>query len=241
MSKGTLAKRVGVALLAGAGFLWVTATAAQEPAGPIQRAITVSGQGEAKAVPDEAHLSAGVVTEARKAADALAANSTAMNGVFAALRHLGISDKSIQTSGFSIAPQYANDREGNETPKIGGYQVSNEVTVVVDDPRKVGPAIDALAAAGANSLGNISFTIRDPKPLQDEARADAIKDAIARAQTYAAAGGFTLGPILAVSEGAAEPPPRPFAMSPMRMAAAPPIAAGQSSVSASVSVTFEIR
>jgi uncharacterized protein YggE len=213
-----------------------------QSAATIQRTITVSGEGEAKAAPDEAHLRAGVVTEARNAAEALAANTRAMNQVFAALRRLGIPDKSIQTSDFTVSPQYKSDRNGDSTSAISGYQVSNEVVVTVDDLAKLGAALDALGASGANSLGNMDFDIRDPKPLMAAARADAMKDAAARAQSYAAAGGFTLGPILEVSEGGAEMQrPMMKAAPMMRMAAAVPVASGENTVSASVTVTYEIR
>ncbi|MGH6879212.1 MAG: SIMPL domain-containing protein [Rhizomicrobium sp.] len=242
MSNLRLAPQIA-AFLVGIGVLGVPPLAAQPVNAPIERTLTVSGEGHVKAVPDEAQLSAGVVTEARKAASAVAANAKAMNGVFAALRRLGIPNASIQTQDFSVSPQTSGDRSGNAGQKITGYQVSNKVSVTVDDSAKVGPALDALVASGANSLGDISFTIRNPKPLLAEARADAMKDAIARAHTYAAAGGFALGPILAVSEAGVETP-QPMTAAPMMrmMAAAPtPVAAGEDRVSAAISVTFEIR
>ncbi len=206
------------------------------------RTISVSGEGEAKAAPDEAHLRAGVVTSGRKAAEALAANSHAMNQVFATLKRLGIPDKAIQTSDFSVAPQYKSDRNGDSTQAISGYQVSNEVVVTVDDLAKLGPALDALVGSGANSLGSMDFTIRDSKPLMAQARGAAMKDAAARAQTYAAAGGFKLGPILEMSEGGAELPVTITGSRMMHMAAAAvPVASGENTVSATVTVTFEIR
>jgi uncharacterized protein YggE len=231
----------GIAL-AGLGVAALASPCLAQGAGaPAPRTLTVSGEGEVKAAPDEAHLSAGVVTQARRAADALAANTRAMNAVFAALKHLGIPDKSIQTADFSVTPQTAGNRSGNASQKITGYEVSNEVMVTVDDLARLGTALDALVASGANTLGDIDFTIRDPKPLLAEARADAMKDAIARAGTYAAAGGFKLGQILSVTEGGDEMP-SPMAAAPMmRMAAPVPVAAGENSVGATVNVTFEIR
>ena len=229
----------GVALLAvaifgsGVGF-------AADTAPP--RTITVSGEGEAKAVPDEVQLSAGVVTHAKKAADALAANTRAMNEVFATLKRFGIPEKAIQTSRFSVEPQYRSDENGRTTTEIVSYEVSNTVSVTLDDIGKAGPALDALVASGANLLGSIAFAIRDPKPLLAKARADAIEDATERAETYAKAGGFSLGPILTVSEGGATMPQAMYV--PRMMAAAappPPVAAGEESVSANISVTFEIR
>ena len=210
---------------------------AAEP--PAPRTLTVSGTGEIKTVPDEAHLSAGVVTQAKKAAEALAANTRGMNEVFATLKRFGIPEKAVQTSEFSVEPQYAQDRNGNASARITGYTVSNTVNVTVELP-KLGPALDALVASGANSLGNIAFTIHDPKPLLAKARAEAIKDATERAHTYAQAAGIALGPILAVSEGGAEMP-RPLYTPRMMAAAPPPIAAGEETVNANVSVTFAIK
>ncbi len=209
------------------------------------RTMTVSGQGEVKAVPDEAVLSAGVTTQARNAADALAANSRAMNAVFDALKRIGVPDKSIQTSDFSVSAQYQTDQHGVTTQKIFGYQVSNNVTVVVDDLTRLGSAIDALVSSGANSMGDIAFTIRDPKPLLTEARADAVKDALQRANTYASAAGVTLGPITSIGENGEEAPRpmrRMMAMAEASAAPAPtPIAAGEESITAGVSLTFELR
>jgi hypothetical protein len=211
---------------------------------PPPRTMTVSGQGEVKAAPDEAVLSAGVVTQARSAAAALAANSRAMNGVFDALKRIGIPDKSVQTSDFSVTAQYQTDQHGNTTQKIIGYQVSNNVTVVVDDLGKLGSAIDALVTSGANSMGDIAFTFRDPKQLLTEARAEAVKDALQRANTYASAAGVMLGPITSIGENG-DVTPRPMMRKMMTMSAAndlaTPVAAGEDSITAGVSITFEIR
>src|SRR5882672_10067024 len=102
------------------------------------RTISVSGQGEVSGKPDQAHLSAGVVTQAPSAAAALSANTTAMNRVFAALKTLGIPDNKIQTSNFSVQPQYPPYRPDTAEPRnIVGYQVSNQVSVTVEDLAKL--------------------------------------------------------------------------------------------------------
>ncbi|HEY1612776.1 MAG TPA: SIMPL domain-containing protein [Rhizomicrobium sp.] len=231
----------GKAILSAAmGFAVLGAPSALADGTPGPRTISVSGQGDIKAPPDQASLSSGVVTQARTAADALAGNTRAMNAVFATLKRLGIPDKQIQTSDFSVTPQYPPDRAGSDTGRITGYRVSNEVTATVD-LAKLGPALDALVAAGSNSIGNIAFAIRDPKPLLAAARAAAVADAIARAQTYAKAGGVSLGPILSISEAGAEEPHPVYRMAMAPMSAAAPVAGGQESIDASVNVTFQIR
>ena len=226
---------LALALLSG------SAAVGADTGGTGPRVLTVSGQGEVHGTPDQAMLSAGVVTSARTAASALADNSRAMNEVFATLKRAGIADKDMQTSNFSVQPQYATDKNGNTLQDITGYQVSNTVNVRVNEMSKVGPTLDALVSSGANSIGDIAFTIKDPKPLLAEARAAAVADAIARAQTLARAAGVTLGPITSIGENSYSEP-RPLYR--VAMAAAPaqtPIAAGEESVTAGVSITWSIR
>jgi uncharacterized protein YggE len=230
------------ALLVGTLVLFAGPAFAESPP---SRTMTVSGEGEIRAIPDEAQLSAGVVTQAHNAADALAENSRRMNAVFDALKHLGIPDKSIQTSDFSVSPQYQTDQHGNTTLKVIGYQVSNNVNVTVDDLGKLGPAVDALVSTGANNMGGISFTIRDTKPLLDQARAAAVKDALGRAKIYSKSAGVTLGPIMSIGENGYETPRPMFramtAMAVNSIAAPTPVAAGEDRITANVSITFEIR
>jgi uncharacterized protein YggE len=204
------------------------------------RTIAMTGHGEIKAVPDQAQVSAGVTTSAATAAQTLAANSARMRGVFAALEKMGVPQKNIQTSNFSVSPQYTNG-ENNGPRRLTGYQVSNEVMVRLDDVAKLGNALDALVAAGANQMNGISFSIQNSGPMLEKARADAFGDARARAETYAKAAGVSLGPILSISEGGGEAP-RPLYRMAASFAGAPaPVAAGEQSVSADVSVVWEIR
>ena len=209
-------------------------------ADPVPRTLSMNGHGELRTAPDVATVNAGVTTSAPTAAAALAANSSRMTGVFAALRKMGVAEKNIQTTGFNISPQYTNG-DNNNPRRLTGYQVNNEVSVRLEDVSKVGAGLDALVAAGANQMNGISFDIAAPAPLLEKARADAIADARARAETYARAAGVTLGAILSISEGAGAEPPRPL-YKVMAMSAAPtPVAAGQQSVTADVSVVWEIR
>ena len=229
-------------MLAGAtlSLLLITPVAAAESSG----SLAVSGQGEVRGTPDQAVLSSGVTTTATTAASALAENAQKMDAVFATLKRLGVAEKAIQTSNFSVSPQYPpyNDNTAR-TQHIVGYQVSNQVTVTLDDTRKLGPTLDALVAAGSNQINSVSFSIKDPATLLTKARELAVADAMARAQTYAKAAGVTLGPILSIQEGDAESP-RPLynVMAVGAARAAPtPMAPGEQSVTASVTVIFQIK
>lgn len=241
--------RIGVPVLtiAAAGLLialFVEPFASQaDTATTPQRIITMSGHGEAKAAPDQAQLSAGVTTEAKTARAALSANTAAMNKVFATLKQAGIPGKAIQTSNFSVSPQYPSYNSSNPQPRqIIGYQVSNTVSVSVDDLSRLGPTLDALVSAGANNVGGVSFSISDPQPLLAKARAAAVKDAQARAETYAKAAGIKLGPIMSINEGGGNMPQPMFKTMAMRAEAAPvPVAAGEETIAADVSISWQIR
>jgi uncharacterized protein YggE len=223
---------VFAALLAAAPAL----AQSQEP-----RILSMSGHGEDRAVPDQVEITAGVTTSAATAAAALAANTARMKTVFAALSRLGVAERNIQTANFSVSPQYTNGAN-NEAPRLTGYQVSNSVSVRLDDTGKLGAALDALVTAGANQMNGIGFSIKEPSPLLKTAREQAVADARERAETYARAAGVTLGPILAISESGNDAPrPMPKVMYMARAASAVPVAAGEESVGADVSITWEIH
>jgi uncharacterized protein YggE len=201
--------------------------------------ITMTGYGEIKAVPDVATVNAGVTADAPTAAAALTANGARMSQVFAALKKLGVSDCNIQTSGFSVSPQYTNG-DSNSSRHLTGYQVNNDVSVRLDDVTRVGAAVDTLVGAGANQMNGIGFDIANTAPLLEKARIQAVADARARAQTYAQAAGVTLGSIISISEGSGETASRPMFRL-MAMNAPTPVAPGEQGVTADVTVVWEIH
>ena len=217
--------------------------AAETGFGP--RTISVNGEGEVLGKPDTARFVAAVVTQAPSAEAATAANTAAMNRVFDALNQLGIPTNKIQTSNFSVQPQYPAFRaDAPAAPRtITGYQVSNQVTVSVDDLSKLGPALDILVRSGANQVGSVFFSVSDPKPLAQRARAAAVADAAAKARTLAMAAGVILGPLLSIQEGPGFV--RPVAPLALRQAeaasAAPPIAGGEQPFIVTVTMTYAIQ
>jgi len=218
----------------------LVASALVAPALAADHTISMSGHGEVRSRPDMVSVTAGVTTSAATAAGALAANTARMKTVFASLEKQGVPEKNIQTVNFSVSPQYATGN--NEPPRLTGYQVNNDVSVRLEDVNALGGALDALVGAGANQVNGVSFDIREPAPLLEKARTGAIADARARAETYAKAAGVTLGPILSISEGGNEAPRPMYRMEQVMVTGSRvPVAAGEQSVTADVSVVWEIR
>ena len=215
---------------------------AEEPA---PRTITISGEGEATAVPDIAYIDTGVVTEGATAAEALAANTKAMAAVFKGLEDAGIEKRDMQTSQFSVYPVYEQMRPEDrpQTPKIGGYRVQNQLTVKVRDLDALGGILDKVVTLGSNQLSGIRFAIDKPEPLLDDARKKAVEDALRKAKLYAGAAGVALGQIMSITESGGGMPPQPMymkAMGEMARDSSVPMAAGEQTVSASVTLVIKI-
>ena len=93
----------------------------------------------------------------------------------------------------------------------------------------------------ANTLNGLSFGLADDRPLMDAARKEAVADAAARAALYAEAAGVKLGRVMTIAEAGGYAPPRPMAMEAgFAKAADVPVAPGELTISASVSVVYEI-
>lgn len=170
--------------------------------------IWVTGQGEAMAVPDIAELRLGVEARADTVAEAQTQASEAMDKVVVALKDNGVAEKDIQTQRFSIYPVTRWIREKDEE-EIIGYQVTNIVVAKIREMDKVGDIIDAVAEAGGDltRIQGISFSVDDPTPYYEEARAKAVKDAKDKALQLADLTDVKLGKPTYISEGAAYLPP----------------------------------
>lgn len=178
-------------------------------AGPIPFSVTqvtttktdtfsVTGEGKATVSPDIAIIQAGVQTQAatvKQAQDQLNKN---INAVSEAVKKLGISDKDIQTSNYSVHPNY--DYNGGQQ-KIIGYNATSTLTIKVRDIEKANSVLDAATASGANQVGGISFDVDDKTKAENEARAEAVAEAKKKAVDAAKIAGFRLGRIINYQEG----------------------------------------
>ena len=204
--------------------------------------LSISATGTSVREPDLAYINAGVQTDAKTAADALADNAARMNGVFDALKAAGIAERDIQTSSFNLSLNY--DYSGEGPPKLIGYNATNQVRAKVTDLENLGQTLDALVSAGGNTLNGIQFGLEDDSAARDEARRKAMTDALARAELYADAAGYRVGRIVSISEGGGnfQPVPRLARAQAELSAAAPtPVASGELTYSASVNVLFELE
>jgi len=152
--------------------------------------------------PDEATLSLSTQSKASSAGNALETNKVKTERVIAAIRAAGIADKDIQTQGVNINPDYRYDQvDGRGEQRLIGYSASNSVRIKTRRIDRLSILLDALTAAGADSIYGPNFGLADPAPLRREARKRAMVRGEAEASEYAANAGFTRVRLLSVEEG----------------------------------------
>jgi uncharacterized protein YggE len=244
--------RNGAASLAVLTLLAVPAACAQEASvsgsyhpNSIQPETTVSISATAtvEREPDIAIMTTGVQTDARTAAQAVAENAKLMASVFKAVEKAGIAEKDMQTSNFSLHPQYNySSKLSSGAPRLTGYRATNQLSVTVRDLDSLGETMDALVSAGSNQFNGLQFALDDPSDAKDEARRGAMQKARERAELYAAAAGLKVKRIVTISEGGGyNPGPMPMARAwAQAMDSATPIATGEVGYSITVSVVFEL-
>ncbi len=208
------------------------------PTATPSRMVTVVGQGEVKARPDTAIVQIGVSTEGKTAREALTQNNQETAAVQSKLTDLGIAARDIQTSGFSIYPVYGTDGR-----QLTGYHVTNMVTVKIRSIDRAGTVLDQVVQAGANSVAGISFTVDSPRALEDQAREAAMRDAKARADVLARAGGASVGDVLVITENVGSPVPvaMPVARAAAQDSGAVPVQPGEQTITISVQVTYALK
>ncbi len=218
----------------------VSVASAETNTGKVSRTLSVSGTGMVMAIPDIVRISAGVETQAQSAGGALAGNTAAMSAAFELLLRSGIAQKDLQTSNFSISPQYYRGKDNAQPAAIIGYRVSNQLNVTVRNVASLGGILDALVRQGVNNINNVGFSVSKPQPKMDMARQKAMEDARRKALLYANAAGVKLGKVMTISEqgGYVEPSPR-YAARAMAASAGPvPIAGGEHSLRVNVTVSW---
>ncbi|HEX9617810.1 MAG TPA: SIMPL domain-containing protein [Anaerolineales bacterium] len=211
------------------------------PASPAPRTISVTGKGEVPLTPDIARISIGVRTEGVDVAEAMASNNAQAQEVVDALKELGVAERDIQTSNFSIYPQQQYDEQGQVIDTT--FVVENTVYITVRELENLGDLLDAAVGRGANSIYGIQFDVEEKDDAISEARQAAVENASAQAEELAAAAGVSLGQIQSISAASSFPGPifdgRGAAVE--QPAADVPISPGQLIVTAEVSVVYEIQ
>lgn len=206
--------------------------------------VSVTGSGVVYVVPDIAYINVGVRSQGDTVADAMTANNAQAQAIKDTLVGQGVDEMDIQTSSFNVYPQSDYDFQGVITRTY--FSVENNVYVTVRSLDNLGAILDAVAASGANTIYGISFDVVDKTEAQTSARQLAVDSAKTQAQELADAAGVTLGDIQYISSSYSYPNVYSgYGMggggAAYAMSESVPIASGQVTVSADVTITFGIK
>jgi uncharacterized protein YggE len=166
----------------------------------LNNTVTGNGQATVKVVPDLIGVYFNVETSGTTSQQATEANSEIVDSLTSKLTDLGLSKSQIQTTGFSVYPDY-DWVNGQRVSK--GYKATHSIRVELEtsDSAKIGNVIDAGVSAGAG-ISYINFELSQSK--QNTYKAQALKlateDAKIKAQAIADGLGKRIGRLVSVSD-----------------------------------------
>ena len=203
------------------------------------RYITISSQGSVKVVPDAVRINATSTNIAATSKEALAATAKTSAAVRAALTLAKIDKKDIASTSVSVYPEYKYD---NNTTVLVGYRASQSFTITVRAAATAGDVIDAIVSAGGDSLqlnGATPFVLDNTKAAT-AARTVAVKNARAKAASYASLLGVKLGKVNYLVENSAPSPYVPVMAVAKAESDATVVDLGEQDVTVSVTVQWSL-
>jgi uncharacterized protein len=208
--------------------------------------MMVSDTGKVTVVPDIAKVTLGIDVQGQNLKQIQSEVNTKSKTLTDSLKKLGIAEKDIKTTNYSVNPEYDYT---NSPYKINGYRVTTTYEVKITDFELVNDTLVMATESGANVIGNISFEVNEEtkeKKLQ-EAREIAVDKAKQKAEGLAKASGITLGKIINVTESMGYDYPRPIAYAKemsLSSGDSPEVAnvtPGETEISVTISLSYEIR
>ena len=164
------------------------------------RYITVSAEGTVKVAPDAVRLTATVSVVANTNKEALALANTNSAAVRKALIAAGVTTKDIATQNITVYPEYRYENNGGST--LTGYRGSQVFSVVIRAAAKAGSIVDDVVAAAGDAvqINSVSPFVVDAAKAAESARSVAVKNAKAKATSYAKLLGVKLGKVNYLTE-----------------------------------------
>lgn len=223
---------------------------------PVQSQISVTGTGDAYAIPDIATVSYDVSFEAKTVSDAQDNVTKRANDILAYLKEAGIKDVDVKTTNYQIYPHYEyNTRpvvcydaagcQPKDNRVFVGYNVTSSFEVKIRKVEDAGKILAEIGNRKVSNLSGLSFTVEDDDVVKALARKNAIEDAQRKAKILAKDLGVSLGKISSFSESGGYYPM--YYSKTMSMdsaeggaAPAPELPTGQNKTTSNVTITYEI-
>ena len=232
-----------IAGLAAAGCTTASASTATAPScSPDSAKLTVQGTGLATGTPDTLKVDINISATDATAQAALADDNAKAAAVISAFTAGGVTKQNIQTTGLSVQPNYTLT---HGTEVLSGYGVNNTVTAMINNLASAGSVIDAVSGAAGNAgqINSVSFSIKDTRDLEDQARTDAVHQAVSHAQTMAASAGERLGSVCSLTDTTPSSQANPGfnAAAGTAQASPVPLEVGSQQASAQVTIVYSLK
>lgn len=159
--------------------------------------ITVRASEQVCVTPDMAQAVFVIATQNQDASVCQQENTQKLDQVLHFLKEQGTTEESIQTSDFSLNPQY--DWSGNSRRLIG-YEMRTQITISDIPVEQTGKLISNVIAAGASELHSVSYFSSQYEQAYEQALEKAVQAAKQKAETIAHAGGCQVTDILKIEE-----------------------------------------
>jgi uncharacterized protein YggE len=161
------------------------------------RTLTVTANESVTAEPDVAIVHIGFETQPASAKDAYATGAQTSNAIIDALKQAGIAESTIHSES-----QYLN--RDYSVPKSHKFILTEQWTVKTT-PKRAAEILDVAVTAGANSSGQIEWTVNDERGLENQALDKAAARAKADAEELAKGMGVRLSALIYVSNEVSSP------------------------------------
>lgn len=233
--------RLTLAALLVVGSFSLSTQAAELPAGPH---IVTSGQASVDAVPDMATLSIDVNFSAKEAAEAKKQVDLRVQQYFDFLASNGVDKKDIDAANIRTQPEYDYLKDGKSVLK--GYRATRQVQVTLRQLDKLNALLDGALKSELNEIHSVQLGVANPEQYRQQARKEAIADAIKQAGDVAEGFGSQLGRVYSIRYHASSVQPVPMVRM-YKAAAAPATSAEQTyekqsiHFDDSVNVVFELQ
>lgn len=166
------------------------------------RHITITATGTVKVTPDAVRINSTVSVVSSSATAAKSESSKVSSAVRTALLANGILAKDIKSQNLTVYPEYTYN---GTTSTLTGYRASQSFEIVVVKAENAGAVVDAIVKAGGDSLQINAVTpfVTDNAAASLSARQAAVKNAKAKALSYASLLGVKLGSVMYLVENSA--------------------------------------
>lgn len=210
--------------------------------------ITVTGEAEILVVPDEVDFALRVVTMDKALSTAMEQNDQVVKSLFALARKYRIPPEQLQTDRISVTQRFTDEEVTKKPPVFLGYTVIKNVAIILRDVSKSEELLTDIIKSGVSYIQNVYFRTTQLRKYKDEARARAIKAAQEKAIALTREIGQSIGKAYSISEEGPTPSYSQNNNVNFSYSASSPspsddstIALGQISITARVTVSFELK